>query len=120
MSAEVLYATHNMQLYCMPDGALQEASFDVVCRLARRDVRRGTDRLVGLSLISVYDVDHAVKELERWTWRGLRGGGLIHGARRTEPRPADSGQPLLGRRGRDGRAARRPTLTHPGPRTLLA
>jgi predicted TIM-barrel fold metal-dependent hydrolase len=31
------------------------------------------DRLVGLALISVHDVEHAAKELQRWTKRGLRG-----------------------------------------------
>jgi predicted TIM-barrel fold metal-dependent hydrolase len=73
VSAEVLYATYAMNLYNMPNAELQEASFnaynDWLCEMCSA----APDRLVGLSLISMYDVDHAVKELERWTKRGLRG-----------------------------------------------
>jgi len=73
VSAEVLYATYAMQLYCMPDGTLQEASFNAYNEWLAEMCDEAPDRLVGLSLISVYDVDHAVKALERWTRRGLRG-----------------------------------------------
>jgi len=73
VSAEVLYATYAMQLYCMPDGELQEAAFNAYNEWLAEMCGAAPDRLVGLSLISVYDVDHAVKELTRWTKRGLRG-----------------------------------------------
>jgi predicted TIM-barrel fold metal-dependent hydrolase len=36
-------------------------------------VSHAPNRLVGLALISVYDVGHAVNELQRWAKRGLRG-----------------------------------------------
>jgi predicted TIM-barrel fold metal-dependent hydrolase len=73
VSAEVLYATYAMQLYCMPDAALQEAAFDAYNDWLAEMCSAAPNRLVGLSLISVYDVDHAAKALEHWTKRGLRG-----------------------------------------------
>ena len=73
VSAEVLYATYAMNLYCMPDAALQEASFKAYNEWLVEMCSQAPDRLVGLALISVYDVDHAVKELQHWTKRGLRG-----------------------------------------------
>jgi predicted TIM-barrel fold metal-dependent hydrolase len=73
ISAEVLYATYAMNLYCMPDAELQEASFNAYNEWLVELCSHAPDRLVGLALISVYDVDHAVKELQRWTRRGLRG-----------------------------------------------
>jgi predicted TIM-barrel fold metal-dependent hydrolase len=73
VSAEVLYATYAMNLYAMPNAEFQEASFnaynDWMCEMCSH----APDRLVGLSLISMYDVPKAVKALERWTKRGLRG-----------------------------------------------
>jgi len=73
VSAEVLYATYAMNLYNMPNAELQEASFNAYNEWLCEMCSQAPDRLVGLSLISMYDVDHAVKELERWTKRGLRG-----------------------------------------------
>jgi predicted TIM-barrel fold metal-dependent hydrolase len=73
VSAEVLYATYAMQLYCMPDGQLQEAAFDAYNAWLAEMCGAAPDRLVGLALISVYDIEHAVRALERWTKRGLRG-----------------------------------------------
>ena len=122
VSAEVLYATYAMQLYCMPDGALQEASFNAYNDWLAEMCGEAPDRLVGLSLISVYDVDHAVKELERWTRRGLRrGDDLVRAARRNGIQPA-AVRAFLGRRGRDGRADQHPHAHHepPDPVPLLA
>jgi predicted TIM-barrel fold metal-dependent hydrolase len=73
VSAEVLYATYAMQLYQVQDAALQEASFNAYNEWLSEMCSQAPDRLVGLALISVYDVERAVKELERWTKRGLRG-----------------------------------------------
>jgi len=73
VSGEVLYATYAMQLYVMPDAELQEAAFNAYNEWLVEMCSQAPDRLVGLALISVYNVDHAVTELQRWTKRGLRG-----------------------------------------------
>ena len=73
ISGEVLYATYAMNLYNMPNAELQEASFNAYNEWLCEMCGEAPNRLVGLSLISMYNVDHAVKELERWTKRGLRG-----------------------------------------------
>ena len=76
VSAEVLYATYAMNLYAMPNAELQEASFNAYNEWMCEMTSHAPDRLVGLSLISMYDVPKAVKALERWTKRGL-GGSMI-------------------------------------------
>jgi len=73
ISGEVLYATYAMNLYCMPNAELQEASFNAYNEWLLEMCSHSPNRLVGLSLISMYNVDRAVKDLERWTKRGLRG-----------------------------------------------
>ena len=90
ISGEVLYATYAMQLYNIPDAELQEASFNAYNDWLAEMCSAAPDRLVGLSLISVYNVDHAVKELQRWTKRGLRGAMIAcvppEGTEYSEPR----------------------------------
>jgi predicted TIM-barrel fold metal-dependent hydrolase len=73
VSGEVLYATYAMQLYNIPDAELQEAAFSAYNEWLAEMCSAAPDRLVGLALISMYNIDHAVKELQRWTKRGLRG-----------------------------------------------
>ena len=73
VAGEVLYATYAMQLYQMPDADLQEAAFNAYNEWLAEMCSHAPNRLVGLALISVYDVDHAVKDLQRWAKRGLRG-----------------------------------------------
>ena len=73
LSAEVLYPTLLLSLYALEDARLQEACFRAYndwlidyCSVER-------NRLVGIPAISLYDVDHAVKELERCRKAGLKG-----------------------------------------------
>ena len=73
VSAEVLYCTYAMNLYPMGDAELQEASFNAYNEWLVEMCSHSPNRLVGLALISVHNVDNAAKELERWTKRGLRG-----------------------------------------------
>ena len=73
VSGEVLYATYAMQLYAIPDAGLQEAAFNAYNEWLVEMCSQAPNRLVGLALISMYNVDHAAKELQRWTKRGLRG-----------------------------------------------
>ena len=73
ISGEVLYATYAMNLYALQDAALQEASFNAYNEWLAEMCSHAPNRLVGLALISVYDVEQAVKALQQWTKRGLRG-----------------------------------------------
>ncbi len=73
ISGEVLYATYAMNLYALQDAALQEASFNAYNEWLSEMCSHAPNRLVGLALISVYNVDQAVKALQHWTQRGLRG-----------------------------------------------
>ena len=78
VSGEVLYATYAMQLYVMPDAELQEAAFNAYNEWLVEMCSQAPDRLVGLALISMYNVDHAVKALQRWAKRGLRGAMIAN------------------------------------------
>ncbi len=73
VSGEVLYATYAMQLYAIQDAALQEAAFHTYNEWLVEMCAQAPGRLVGLALISVYNVEHAVRALQLWTKRGLRG-----------------------------------------------
>ena len=73
LSAEVLYPTLMLGLFGLPDAGLQEACFRAYndwlleyCSVAR-------NRLIGIAAISMYDIDHAVKELQRCRKAGLHG-----------------------------------------------
>ncbi len=70
---EVLYATYAMQLYAMPDAELQEASFQAYNEWMVELCSHSPDRLKGLALISMYNVDNAAKALQHWIKRGLAG-----------------------------------------------
>ncbi len=73
LSAEVLYPTNLLPHFAMDDAKLQEACFRAYndwlidyCQVAPK-------RLIGIAAISVYNIDEAVKELERCTKAGLKG-----------------------------------------------
>jgi predicted TIM-barrel fold metal-dependent hydrolase len=73
VSSEILYPTRALWLFGLEDADVQEACFKVYndwlidyCKVAPRN-------LVGVPAISVYDINHAVRELERCTKAGLRG-----------------------------------------------
>ena len=78
VSGEVLYATYAMQLYVMPDAELQEAAFNAYNEWLLEMCSQAPNRLVGLALISVYDVDRGVKALQHWAKRGLRGAMIAN------------------------------------------
>lgn len=73
VSAEVLYPTLGLNLYSQTDAALQEACFRTYNDWAIEYCRVAPERLIGLAMISVYDVDHAIQELERCARAGLKG-----------------------------------------------
>jgi predicted TIM-barrel fold metal-dependent hydrolase len=73
VSGEVLYATYAMGLYGMPDPKLQSATFNAYNEWMVELCAHAPTRLKGLALISVYDVNEAAEELQRWAKRGLAG-----------------------------------------------
>jgi uncharacterized protein len=73
VSAEVLYPTLGLGQFGMDDAALQEACFRVYNDWLIDYCQVNNDRLVGIPNIAIYDVDHAVKELERCKKAGLQG-----------------------------------------------
>src|SRR4051812_24643007 len=73
VSAEVLYPTLLLSLFALNDAALQQACFRVYNDWLMEYCSVNRNRLIGIAAISIYDVDHAVKELERCRKAGLRG-----------------------------------------------
>ena len=73
LSAEVLYPTLGLELFGLDDAKLQEACFRVYNNWLIEYCRVAPQRLVGVAAISVYDIDHAIQELERCRKAGLKG-----------------------------------------------
>ncbi len=73
VSAEVLYPTYALRLFGLDDARLQEACFRLYNDWLIEYCQVDTNRLVGIPCIAIYDVDHAVKELERCRKAGLQG-----------------------------------------------
>ena len=73
VSAEVLYPTHLLPVFGMDDAKLQEACFRAYNDWLIDYIRVAPGRLVGVAAISIYDVDVAVRELERCARAGMKG-----------------------------------------------
>jgi predicted TIM-barrel fold metal-dependent hydrolase len=73
VSAEVLYPTHMLGQFGMDDAKLQEACFRAYNDWLIEYTSVHPERLVGIGAISIYDVDHAVAELERCAKAGMKG-----------------------------------------------
>ena len=73
IAAEVLYTSLAFNLFWLTDAAFQENCFRVYNDWLAEFCSYAPDRFVGLGLISLYDVDHAVAELQRIRNNGLRG-----------------------------------------------
>jgi len=73
VSAEVLYPTLGLGQFGLDDARLQEACFRLYNDWLIEYCQVALDRLVGVPNIACYDIDHAVKELERCTKAGLKG-----------------------------------------------
>jgi predicted TIM-barrel fold metal-dependent hydrolase len=76
LSAEVLYPSWANRCFALEDPALQEACFQVYNDWIIDYCEPNMDRLVGIPCISVYNIDNAIKELERCTQAGLKGALL--------------------------------------------
>lgn len=73
VSAEVLYPSLGLGLYCITDAPLQEALFRTYNDWIIDYCAKVADRLYGIALISMYNIDNAVAELERCKKAGLVG-----------------------------------------------
>jgi predicted TIM-barrel fold metal-dependent hydrolase len=73
LSAEVLYPTLGLDLFGLDEAALQEACFQAYNDWLIEYCQASPKRLLGIPAISVYNIDHAVKELERCHKAGLKG-----------------------------------------------
>jgi predicted TIM-barrel fold metal-dependent hydrolase len=73
VSAEVLYPSLGLGLYCITDAPLQEALFRTYNDWIIDYCAKVADRLYGIALISMYSIDNAVAELERCKKAGLVG-----------------------------------------------
>jgi uncharacterized protein len=73
LSAEVLYPTYLLPHYAMDDAKLQEVSFRAYNDWLIEYCSASPKRLIGLAAISIYNVDEAVKELQRCAKAGLKG-----------------------------------------------
>ncbi len=73
VSAEVLYPTYLLPHFGMDDAGLQQACFRAYNDWLIEYCQTAPGRLVGIAAISVYDIDAAVKELERCAKAGMSG-----------------------------------------------
>ena len=73
VSAEVLYTTLGLGLYSIEDPMLQEAAFTTFNDWLIDYCREAPDRLLGVAMVSCYDIDKAVAEVYRTRKAGLGG-----------------------------------------------
>lgn len=77
--AEVLYGTLGMRLFRMTDGALQREIFAVYNDWLAEFCSHSPKRLHGLGLVSLWDIDAGVRELERCANLGFKGAMIWGG-----------------------------------------
>jgi len=73
---EVLYPTHALRVLGLDDVELEEACCRVYNDWLMVYCSAAPDRLIGLALISMYNIDHAIEELERCRNGGLKGSTI--------------------------------------------
>jgi predicted TIM-barrel fold metal-dependent hydrolase len=73
VAGEVLYPSLGLGLFCLEDAALQEALFRTYNDWLIDYCQKVPDRLFGIALISMFDVDHALAEMERCKKEGIVG-----------------------------------------------
>jgi len=76
VSAEVLYTSLGMPLFQITDMELQQACFGVYNTWMGEFCSSNPKRLIGLALVSMWDIPSAVKELTRCAKIGLRGAEI--------------------------------------------
>ncbi len=73
VSGEVLYPSLGLGFFCVDDPAFQEALFRTYNDWLIAYCQGAPDRLFGVALISAFDIDHAVAEMERCKREGMVG-----------------------------------------------
>jgi predicted TIM-barrel fold metal-dependent hydrolase len=73
VSAEVLYPSLGLGLYCIEDAAFQEALFRTYNDWLIDYCQKVPDRLYGIALISMYNIEHGIAEMERCKKQGIVG-----------------------------------------------
>ncbi len=73
VDGEVLYPSLALRLFALEDRELQERAFERYNSWMIDFCHVNPTALIGIGLISTYDIDHAVGELERCARGGLRG-----------------------------------------------
>jgi predicted TIM-barrel fold metal-dependent hydrolase len=73
VSAEVLYPTLGLRLFALEDPELQEACFHIANDWLIEYCKAVPGRLVGIPMISLYNIKNGIKELERCKEEGLVG-----------------------------------------------
>ena len=71
--AEVIYTTLGFRQFWLTDAALQRACFRVYNDWLAEYCIYAPQRLAGLAMVSLYDINEAVQELQRCAQMGLRG-----------------------------------------------
>jgi predicted TIM-barrel fold metal-dependent hydrolase len=94
VSAEVLYPSFGLDLFGMKDAALQEACFRVYNDWIAEYCSAAPERLFGIPMISAFDINHAVAELERCRAAGLIGALIWQEAPAELPFGSDHYEPL--------------------------
>src|ERR671918_2180685 len=73
VSAEVLYPTFGLRLFALEDAEVQEACFRIANDWLIEYCKVAPGRLVGIPMISLYNIPNAIKELKRCKKAGLVG-----------------------------------------------
>src|SRR5437016_302912 len=73
VSAEVLYPTHGLRVLSLENSELEAACCRVYNDWLIDYCSGAPDRLIGLAMLSVYDIDQAILEMQRCRQAGLRG-----------------------------------------------
>jgi predicted TIM-barrel fold metal-dependent hydrolase len=73
VSAEVLYPTHGLKCLSLDDHELEAACCQVYNDWLIDYCSAAPERLIGIAMLSMYDIDGTVKELERCRKAGMRG-----------------------------------------------
>jgi uncharacterized protein len=73
VTAEVLFPSLGLGLFCIEDATLQEALFSAYNDWLADYCRKVPERLFGIALISVFNIDRAIAEMERCKKAGVVG-----------------------------------------------
>ncbi len=94
ISGEVLYPTWGLKVMSLDDPEVEAACVRVYNDWLIDYCQAAPDRLVGLALLSVYDIERAVQELERCRKAGLRGAVIWQVPHPDLPFTSDHYEPL--------------------------